>query len=67
MSSQPRRFVIDDTGRKTAVLLPIKEYEHLMEDLHDLAIAAERKDEELINLSEMKKRLSFSKGESDAE
>ena len=57
MSSQSRQFVVDDTGRKTAVLLPIKEYENLMEDLHDLAIAAERKDEECISLGGMKKRL----------
>jgi PHD/YefM family antitoxin component YafN of YafNO toxin-antitoxin module len=57
MALQSRQFVVDDTGRKTAVLLPIKEYEHLIEDLHDLAIAAERKDEERISLAEMKKRL----------
>jgi hypothetical protein len=57
MASQPRQFVVDDTGRKTAVLLPIKEYEHLMEDLCDLAIVAERKNEDTISLAEMKMRL----------
>ena len=59
MASQSRQFVVDDSGRKTAVLLPIKEYENMMEDLHDLAVAAERKDEERITLAEMKKRLQL--------
>jgi hypothetical protein len=57
MASQLRQFVVDTSGKKTAVLLPIKEYENIMEDLHDLAIVAERKDEEPITLAEMKKRL----------
>ena len=57
MSPHSRQFVVDDTGKRTAVLLPIEEYENLMEDLHDLAIVAERKDEEAISLVEMKMRL----------
>ncbi len=57
MPLRSQQFVVDDQGNKTAVLLPIKEYENLMEDLHDLAIVAERKDEERIGLEEMKKRL----------
>lgn len=42
MSTQ---FVTDDTGKRTAVLLPIDEYERLMEDLQDLAAIAERREE----------------------
>jgi hypothetical protein len=37
--------------------MPLKEYERLMEDLHDLAVVAERRDEEAISLDEMKRRL----------
>lgn len=58
MASQFQKFLVDDHGKKTAVLLPIKKYEKLMEDLHDLAVVAERKSEEPISLAEMKKRLS---------
>jgi hypothetical protein len=58
MALQSQQFVVDDHGKKTAVLLPIKQYEKLMEDLHDLAIAAGRRSEEPISLSEMKKRLT---------
>ena len=36
------QFVTDTAGRQTAVILPLGEYNELMEDLDDLAIAAER-------------------------
>ncbi|MDA1055404.1 MAG: hypothetical protein O3C40_33815 [Planctomycetota bacterium] len=39
------QFVTDAAGRQTAVILPLGEYNELMEDLDDLAIAAERVDE----------------------
>jgi len=42
------QFLTDDTGRKTAVLVPIDEYEQLLEDLEDLAAIAERRNEETI-------------------
>lgn len=57
MATQSQQFVVDDRGKKTAVLLPIKQYERLMEDIHDLAIVAERKSEKPISYDEMKKRL----------
>ncbi len=51
------RFIIDEAGKKTAVILPVKDYEGLLEDIHDLAVIAERKDEPTISLEELKKRL----------
>jgi len=51
------QFVVDTNGKKTGVILPLKRYERLMEDLHDLAVVAERRDEEPISLEEMKRRL----------
>jgi hypothetical protein len=39
------------------VILPLQEYDRLLQDLHDLAIVAERREEETISLAEMKKRL----------
>jgi PHD/YefM family antitoxin component YafN of YafNO toxin-antitoxin module len=47
------RFVLDNAGRKNAVVLSIGEYETLLEDLHDLAVIAERLREEPINIEEM--------------
>jgi PHD/YefM family antitoxin component YafN of YafNO toxin-antitoxin module len=57
MQAQQEQYVIDTAGRKTAVLLSLGRYEQLMEDLHDLAILAERREEEPISLKEMKLRL----------
>jgi hypothetical protein len=51
------RFVVDADGKKTAVILPLKQYQKLIEDLHDLARVAERRSEEPISLEEMKRRL----------
>lgn len=38
-------YITDAKGQKRAVILPLKEYEELLEDLNDLAVAAERRDE----------------------
>ena len=51
------QFVVDGNGKKTGVILPLKRYQKVMEDLHDLAVAAERRTEEPISLEEIKKRL----------
>lgn len=51
------QFVVDSKGQKTGVLLTLEQYEKLMEDLHDLAIIAERREETTISLDELKRRL----------
>jgi hypothetical protein len=51
------QYLIDDNGKKTGVLLSIKEYEKLLEDLRDLAVVAARKDEKPIALEDLKRRL----------
>ncbi len=43
--SDPVQFITDDQGARTAVVLPISDYEKLLEDLEDLAVVAERRDE----------------------
>jgi len=51
------QFVVDAKGRKKAVLLSFDQYQKLLEDLHDLAVVAERREEKSISLSELKRRL----------
>ena len=51
------QFLTDDAGRKVAVVIPIADYESLMEDVEDLAVAAERRDEERVPLEIVKDRL----------
>ena len=43
-------------GKPTAMIMPITEYEELLEDLHDLGVIARRKDEPTIP-AEVKRRL----------
>jgi hypothetical protein len=42
------QYLTDDQGQRTAVVLPISDYEKLLEDLEDLAAVAERRDEPTI-------------------
>jgi hypothetical protein len=39
------------------VVLSLNRYKQLIEDLHDLAVVAERREEEPISLEEMKRRM----------
>lgn len=57
MVSQKRQFVVDEKGRKKGVLLTMREYQELLEDLEDLAIIAERKNEPSEPFDVVKKRL----------
>lgn len=57
MSILQERYVVDTQGNKTAVILSLGRYEQLLEDLHDLAIVAERREEEPVSFEEMKRRL----------
>jgi hypothetical protein len=42
------QYVMNDAGEKTAVILPIDQFRELIEDVEDLAAAAERRDESTI-------------------
>ena len=55
--SAAEQYVIDENGNKIAIILPLTEYQHLKEDLHDLAMVAEQRDEGTISLAELKKRV----------
>ena len=57
MASGKLHFLVDEQGRKKSVVLPIKEYQELLDDLADLAIMAERKDEPAEPLGVVRKRL----------
>ena len=57
MAQAKRRFLVDENGRKTSVVLPMSEYRQLLEDLEDLAVIAERKAEPTEPLDLVGKRL----------
>lgn len=51
------QYITDEKGGKVAVVIPISDYEKLMEDISDLTSVAERRNEETVSLAEVKKRL----------
>jgi predicted transcriptional regulator len=57
MKTMQEQYVVDTRGNKVSIILSLKRYQQLMEDLHDLAVVAERRYENPISLEEMKRRL----------
>lgn len=53
----PAQFVVNAQGKKTGVLLSLKQYQKLLKDLHDLVVIADRYNEEPISLEEVQRRL----------
>ncbi len=51
------QYVTNDTGKKVAVILPIEEFEELLEDIEDLAVLAERREEPTIPHEEVMAKL----------
>ncbi len=47
------QYVTDENGKKTAVILPIEDFEGLLEDIEDLAALLERRDESAISFDEV--------------
>jgi len=43
------QYVTNDAGEKTAVIVPIGQFQELIEDIEDLASAAERRDEPTVS------------------
>jgi hypothetical protein len=55
--SEQLQYLTNGKGKKTAVVLPLQDYEKLLEDMDDLAVMAERRDEPTIPHEEFKKGL----------
>ena len=50
-------YIVDNKGKKTAIILPIGKYEQMLEDMEDLAVMASRDNEPDVPWEEVKKRL----------
>jgi len=57
MMTEPRQYLVDASGKKTGVILSLKHYEQLLEDIHDLAVVAQRREEDTVSLEEVRRRL----------
>jgi PHD/YefM family antitoxin component YafN of YafNO toxin-antitoxin module len=51
------QYVVTDTGERVSVVLPVEDYEELLEDLADLAAIAERRTDETVDHSKVIERL----------
>ena len=60
MQTSPQQYIVDENGKKISVVLPFSEYQKMQEDLHDLMIIAERKNEDTLSIAEIRKRLGRS-------
>jgi hypothetical protein len=47
------QFITDAVGKRVSVVIPLAEYEELLEDIEDLAALAERRDEPTISHEEL--------------
>ena len=55
--SEALQYLTDEAGKKTVVVLQITDYEKLLEDLDDLAVIAERREEPTILHEQFKAEL----------
>jgi hypothetical protein len=60
MNVAKQRYVTNAKGTRRGVVLSLSRYRRLLEDLHDLAAVAERRNEPTISFAEMKRRLKRS-------
>jgi hypothetical protein len=51
------QYVFDDDGEVQAVLIDVKKYRRLWEDIQDILVARQRRKQTPIPLEEVKKRL----------
>ena len=51
------QFLVDDNGDKTAVLIDLKQYGDLWEDIYDSLLACSRQDEPRESLAEVRQHL----------
>ena len=57
MGKTKERYIVDENGDRRAVVLGVEEYQELLDDIHDLAVIADRRDESTTGFDELKKRL----------
>jgi hypothetical protein len=51
------KFIVNEEGKKVSVVMSYRKYRRLMEDLHDLTVLAERRDENPIPFDEFEQQL----------
>ncbi|MCA1618120.1 MAG: hypothetical protein LC795_02155 [Acidobacteria bacterium] len=53
------QYAVNQSGERVAVIVPVEGFEELLEDLEDLAAAAERRDELTVSHRELLDKLGL--------
>lgn len=53
------QYIKDTKGEKSFVILPVSEYDELLEDLEDLATISERRNEQTMTFDELQNKLGI--------
>lgn len=53
MKNLKLEYIIDSKNRRIKVILPVKQYEKLTEDLHDMSVIADRINDKVIPFDEI--------------
>jgi hypothetical protein len=56
MKTAPQRYLLDGRGKKEAVVIPLSHYRRSVQDLHDLAVVAEHRNETRFSRDGMQRR-----------
>jgi hypothetical protein len=56
------QFVVDDKGRKSAVLIDLKEWGEVWEDIYDILVSRARRDEPTVTWEELKAEMLKAEG-----
>lgn len=59
------RYLIDENGQKTAVLIDLKRHGEIWEDFYDRAVAEARKKEPRESIATVRKRIAKRRGRSN--
>ncbi|HQY92578.1 MAG: hypothetical protein WAU00_19890 [Caldilinea sp.] len=51
------QYITNDAGKRSAVIIPIEQFDAILEDLADLAVIAERRDEPTVSHEQLKEAL----------
>lgn len=58
MARTQAKYIVDEKGNRSAVVLPIEEYNEMLEDIHVLAVIAEQKKKnDTISPADLKKKI----------
>jgi hypothetical protein len=54
---EAERFITDENGKRLSVIMSYRKYQRMVEDLHDLGVLVERRDDPTVSFEQFKEQL----------